>query len=134
MTLIANSEVKMAGSQFEEFVAIEVFSGDTPLPVTTTEQVAAALLTPGLPALSVVGRDGSGHLIMAVSGSVAPIGITTVAVLPGSPSGTKVPVYRSGCFNPAALNWGASYNTDELKRRAFEGTGAEIVIKTSPVA
>lgn len=133
MTVIVNSEVKMAGSQTEDFSTIELLSGSTPLVSTTAEVVAASLLTPGLPAHSVVGRDASGNLIMAVLGSVAPIGITTAAVLPGATVG-NVAVYRSGCFNPAALNWGASYDTDAKKRLAFEGTGADILIQKSPVA
>lgn len=139
MTVISDVEVKMAGSQYEQFTTIELFSGDTPLPVTTGEVVASALLTAGLPAHSVVGRDASGELVLAVhdadtpANAIKPIGITVSAVLPGASVG-NVAVYRAGCFNPAALNWDTSYSTDTLKRLAFEGSGAEIVIKKNPVA
>jgi len=139
MTVISDVEVKMAGSQYEEFTTVELFSGDTPLPVTTAETVAAALLVTGLPAHSVVGRDASGKLVLAVhdtvtpANAIKPIGITVSAVLAGS-TAANVTVYRAGCFNPAALNWDVSYTTDAIKRLAFEGSGAEIVIKKNPVA
>lgn len=136
MTVISNSEVKLAGSSQEEFSTIELFSGDTPLPVTTAEVVADALLAAGLPAYSVVGREaGTGKLVLAKTSATAvvPIGITAAAVLAGATVG-NMPVYRAGCFNPAALNWHADYSTDALKRLAFEGTGADIVIKKNPVA
>lgn len=139
MTVISDVEVKMAGSQNESFTTVELFSGDTPLPVTTAEEVAASLLTTGLPAYSVVGRDGNGKLVLAVhdavtpANAIKPIGITVAAVAVGAAVG-NIPVFRAGCFNPAALNWHSSYNTDALKRLAFEGSGAEIVIKKNPVA
>lgn len=141
MTVISNDEVKLAGSQWEEFSTIELFSGDTPLPVTTSEVIDDTLLAAGVPAYSVMGRDPtSKKLVYALTGSVdpaddiAPIGITGAAVLAGASVG-NVPTYRAGCFNPAALNWPASYSTDALKRLAFEGsTAANIVIQKNPVA
>lgn len=139
MTVISDVEVKMAGSQYEEFSTVELFSGDTPLPVTTSEVVADALLTTGLAAYSVVGRDATGKLVLAVhdtdtpANAIKPIGITVAAVAAGATVG-NIQVFRAGCFNPAALNWDASYTTDEIKRLAFEGSGAEIVIKKNPVA
>lgn len=139
MTVINNSEVKMAGSQWEEFSTIELFSGDTPLPVTTAEVIDDALLAAGVPAYSIMGRSATGTLVYALTGSVdplddiKPVGITVAALTAGSTLG-NMPIYRAGCFNPAALNWPASYSTDALKRLAFEGSGAEIVIKKNPVA
>lgn len=138
MTLITNSEVKMAGSAWEEFSTLELFAGDTPLPVTTSEVVDATLLAAGVPANSVMGRSATGTLVYATWDAVAanavkPIGITVAAVLPGAASGA-VPCYRAGNFNPAALNWHSTFDTDAKKRLAFEGTGVDVVITKSPIA
>ncbi len=53
---------------------------------------------------------------------VRPIGITFYAVSTPT-SGNKVgaPVYIAGCFNPALINWPASFDTDAKKYAAFNG-------------
>ena len=132
MPLISDADVGIASVSTDVFTSVELLSGDTPAVVTTNEPIASALLTSGIPARTLVGRDGSGNLVKAVLGSVAPIGITVVTVAAASGAGTKVPVYRAGCFNPAALAWDASYDTDEKKRLAFEGSNPQIFIKKNP--
>lgn len=60
------------------------------------------------------GTDFTGDGIKAM-------GITTCAVAVAVGATDKIDVYRSGMFNPDALNWHASFDTDEKKRKAFEG-------------
>lgn len=68
------------------------------------------------------------------------IGITVTKVVTGAGGEYKgAPVYRGGCFNPLALNWHASYSTEEEKIRAFQGapTPTNIIMrrpKTATVA
>lgn len=63
-------------------------------------------------------------------GGIVPIGITTVKVLTGAGVQTTVAIFTAGCFNPDALNWDDSFNTDEKRRHAFVGspTPTNIVI------
>lgn len=133
-TTIPQNDPHMAATSTEDFKEIVLITGDTP--ITTTDEVVAdaVIVSADLPANSVVGRDVDGKLVLAVTGSVdpaddiAPIGITTATVKTGATT-KSVAVYRSGCFNPAALNFDASYNTDAKKRLAFEGTGSDILIR-----
>lgn len=133
MTLI-NQEPVLAGSSTEAFTTVTVFTGDSPV-VTTPEVVADAVIASvDLPALSVVGRDSSGKLVLAdisnatEANRIHPIGITTAAVKTGS-TVKSVAVYRGGTFNPAALNFHSSYDTAEKKRLAFEKLAPMIFIK-----
>lgn len=82
-----------------------------------------------IPALTPVGFDGSGRLIPAVAGTTQAIGITVIASVTDASTNYKgMPVYRMGCFNPDALNWPASYNTDALKFAAFNGAPSPTAI------
>lgn len=54
---------------------------------------------------------------------IKPIGITTAAVVGGA-ADQSIAIFRSGCFNPAALNWHASYDSDAKKVAAFRGADA----------
>jgi hypothetical protein len=65
---------------------------------------------------------GSATLTGGIGANVMPIGITTAAVTTGSGVTTTVDVYRSGMFNPDALTWDASFNSDAKKKAAFEGS------------
>lgn len=69
----------------------------------------------------VCGLDGTGKLVPAVLGTVAASVIVTQAVAAPTGAGVKVPVWYTGCFNPDALVWDASYDTDEKKANAFRG-------------
>lgn len=51
----------------------------------------------------------------------APIGVTTAPVK-ASATDQRVAAFRSGCFNPEALTWHASYDTDAKKAAAFRGS------------
>lgn len=133
MTTIPHTDAGMAGSATENFTTRVLITGNHPT-ITTPEAVAdATVASADLPALSVVGRAADGTLTMAVwsatpADAIAPIGITTATVLKGT-TGGSVPVYRDGGFNPDALNWHASFDTDEKKRLAFEATQPTLIIR-----
>lgn len=74
----------------------------------------------------VVGLDSNGDLVPATWNStpgnaIQPIGVVTQAVTGASDGSTTVPVFYAGCFNPAALVWDSSFDTDAKKRDAFVG-------------
>lgn len=123
----------------EDITAVDValFTGDSPPPLTVDMTVAASQT---IPALSLVGLDGSGNLIPAVSGGGSPvqaIGIAVAAITsPGSGALKSIPVYRGGCFNPDKLSWPASYDTEAEKFGAFNGapTPTNIVIRRPKTA
>lgn len=54
--------------------------------------------------------------------SLRPYGITTAPVVTGVSQTTTIDVYRSGHWSMDALVWHASFDTDEKKKRAFEGS------------
>lgn len=87
------------------------------------------------PAYTPVGLNASGQVIPAVAGSVQAIGITFYAV-DATAGAVEAPVYRAGCFNPAMLNWPASYNTDALKTAAFRGAPSptQIIVRKRKTA
>lgn len=108
---------------------IALVTGSEPAILQTDETVA---LSQTIPAYTPVGYDGSGDLVPAVSGTTQAIGITIIAVTtPGSGAKKAVPIYRAGCFNPAKLNWPASYDSALKKRNAFKGAPSptDIVIR-----
>lgn len=106
-----------------------------------------ALLTEDFPvadeqtisALHVVALDSNGRIIPALwhgteTSGAWPVGIAVIGatteddnVFPG------IPVYRAGCFNPDALVWPASFDTDAKKwsafRRALAPTGTNITLR-----
>ena len=69
----------------------------------------------------VVGYNGDNELVPAVNGSVQAIGVITQALDTTDREGVTVPTFYSGCFNPDALVWDASYATDADKLNAFVG-------------
>ncbi|WP_292329166.1 hypothetical protein, partial [Mesorhizobium sp.] len=52
---------------------------------------------------------------------VQAIGVTTAPVL-DTIAAQRVAIYRAGNFNPDALNWDASFDTDAKREAAFRGT------------
>lgn len=133
-TLINQDDPGMAVLKTESFKTIPLFTGDTPVN-TTPEVVADAVVTgQDLPAYSVVGRDAQNKLVMAdisdvdPANHILPIGITTATVKDGA-TAKNVSVFRSGMFNPDALNWDASYDDDTKKRLAFEASQPSIFIR-----
>lgn len=133
-TSIPHEDPHMMATSTEDFKNVELFSGDKEV-VTQSYTVADAVIASAdLPAYSVVGFDASNKLVKAITGSVdpdddiKPIGITTATVKMGSTVKT-VAVYRTGCFNPEALVWPTSYDTDAKKKHAFDHLGADILIR-----
>lgn len=126
MATIPHGDVHIATSQTDSYTQIVLLTGDTPAIVTTSEVAAVAL-----PQWSVVGRDTNGKLVLATAAAVdpiKPIGITVNAVDPAVGTLDTVAVYRAGCFNPKALNWDATFDTDAKKKMAFEATGTQIFL------
>lgn len=89
--------------------------------IATTETSAANF--------SFGGATLSGGTDVAGAG-IAPRGITTVDVTTGPGGAASVALFEAGCFNPNALNWDDSFNSDEKKKHAFDGapTPCNIVI------
>lgn len=112
-------DVGTPGFTTEEFSEQILFTGN-PAQIRSSEPVAdAAHASAELPILSVVSLDANGAIVLAQYGTPA-CGITVAAVAAGS-TGVSVDIFRDGTFNPAMLNWHASFDTDEKKRRAFQG-------------
>jgi hypothetical protein len=131
MPNVPYSDVGIAGFEVSDaFTQQELFNSSVPLPVTEDFPVGE---NTDLPAFSVVGLSAAGNLVLGqTSGTaVAPIGITTAPVKTGAGQTDRIAVFRSGNFNPAALNWHADYDTDAKKAAAFRGspTPTNIVIR-----
>lgn len=129
MTVI-NKTPGIAKFQSEDFTEEELFTGDAPI-FSTNETLLDQ--NADLPAYSVVGRiTASGKITLsqqnAVDGSQNPIGVTCYA-MPDPGADKTIAIYRGGCFNPAKLNWHATWNTDALKKLAFEAAQPTIFIK-----
>lgn len=119
---------------FDNFVLPPgLLMGDEPSVMAEGETFGASLT---YPAYTVVGRvTSSGAVIQSVrtasDGSQNPIGFIAIGVTTGSSGSAKVPVYKAGVFNPNALVWDASWDTDERKRLAFKA-GAPMILIVAP--
>lgn len=103
---------------------VELFGGNTPLPVTQPYVMAAAA---DWPIGTVVGLNGGGLLVKAnTSGPVKPIGVTAAATL-ATATDLHVPVFVQGCFNVDALTFHADYSTPTLKANAFGAATDQLV-------
>jgi len=136
MTKIPFADYGIPTVQTEEFTTVELFAGDTPHVVTDTSTVPEALATAGIPAWTPVFVDPATRVVsLAVydadpGDAVVPNAITVATVQPGSPADTSMPVYKAGCFNIRALNWPASFDSNDKKFAAFaSATDAQIYIK-----
>lgn len=98
-----------------------LLTGDTPAVFTTDEIV---LTGQTLAQYTVVGFDLNGKLVPAeADGDPKAIGVLAYAVDTATVAGDKTAlVYRSGHFNMDVLVWDASFTTDALKKKAFEGS------------
>lgn len=108
---------------------IALVTGSEPAILQTDETFAASQ---DIPAYTPVGYNNDGDLVPAVLGTTEAIGITIIRVVtPASGAKKAAPIYRAGCFNPAKLNWPASYDTPLKKRNAFKGapTPTNILIR-----
>lgn len=66
------------------------------------------------------------------AGGIRPVGITTVdAIIAAGINTASVAIFTSGCFNPNALNWDDTFNTDDKKKHAFVNSpmGTIIILK-----
>ncbi len=104
-----------------------ILSPGYPLPVTADLE---------LQQFAVVGLE-DGALVLATHDddpevAIKPIGVLTQHVVGKSDGTTTVPVFYSGCFNPDALVWDDSFDTEEKKRAAFEGspTPTQVLIRS----
>ena len=87
-------------------------------------------LEPGFPMPMKIGQalrqfevltlDADNLLVPAQEGAPAMF-VCTQAVAAPTGAGVTVPVWHAGCFNPDALLWHASYDTDAKKAMAFHG-------------
>lgn len=121
MPQITQGDVHIASLNTDTFTTIALLTGDTP-PVVTQHEVT----TVALAQYQVVGRNAGGTIVPAVLGTVEAIGITVNAIDPAVGTVDSVAVYRAGCFNPKALVWDATYDTDQKKKVAFEAKGNPI--------
>lgn len=120
MATIPYGDVHLASAEVDSFNTIALLTGDTP-PIVTMAEVAGA----DLKQWQVVGRDAAtGKVVPAVLGTTEAIGVAVNSVAVDK----SVAVYRAGCFNPKALIWDASYDTDAKKKIAFEKTGTQIFV------
>lgn len=93
-------------------------------------------LAPGYPMLAatdqdfkqfhVVGYNASGELVPATwnatpANAIQAIGVITQRLDTTDRTGVTVPVFYTGCFNPDALVWDATFDTDAKKMVAFNG-------------
>lgn len=110
----------IAAQSGDEILAdqVDIYGGDIPAVFATQETI---LTGQTLAARTVVGFDGAGKIVPAEAGVVDAIGVLPYAV--DSTAGDIVGegIWRGGNFKPSALVWDASYNTDALKAKAFEG-------------
>lgn len=116
MTDITGSNAGMAASETgDTYRTVELFSGDTPLPTTEDFPVPSGVT---FAEFSVVGLSGGNLVLANTSGPIKPLGVTVGEVLDVG-AAQRAPIYRTGCFNPAALTWHADYSTDAAKAAAF---------------
>lgn len=81
---------------------------------------------------SVVGLDVNGDIAMATEdGTVQAIGVLAHAAALGATGSGTGQVFYSGCFNPDALVWDASFTTDAQREAAFRGapTPTTIIVR-----
>jgi hypothetical protein len=114
----------------DTIVAADVYliTGNEPAIMTKDEIVA---FSQTIAALTVVGKNPAGEIVPAVldtvtpANSIKPIGVAIIGATTGGTGDKKgLPVYRAGCFNPDALVWPASFDTEAKKQAAFEGSPA----------
>lgn len=105
---------------------IYLITGNEPAVMTKDEIYA---FNQDIDALTVVGKNAAGEIVPAVldtgtpANSIKPIGISIIDVVTGGTGEKKgAPIYRAGCFNPDALVWPASFDTEAKKQAAFEGS------------
>lgn len=124
---------KASFEQLDTWFAKSLLSGTWPPFVTGLPQPVTANLV--LQQFAVVGLD-DGALVMATYNidpdlAIKPIGLVPHAVVGAADGSTTAPIIYSGCFDPDALVWDASFDTAGKKVNAFVGspTPTQIVIR-----
>lgn len=82
---------------------------------------------------SVVGLDANDEIAMATEdGTVQAIGVLAHAAALGASGSGNGQVFYSGCFNPDALVWHASFDTAAKREAAFRGapTPTTIIVRS----
>lgn len=116
MTTIPYSDPgKASFEELDDYTNGFLLSGSHPALATFPEKFSGAATLPQF----LVVKEVAGFIVPATDGTPAS-GVLMHAVASGTPAGS-VPVAYSGCFNPAALVWDASYTTEAKKLAAFNG-------------
>lgn len=126
-TVIKFGDTGLPAFQTGGFTGIEPFSGPTPINVKNFDVDPAAVAAAPMPIFSVVGLGANGLTYAKQDGSVQAIGVTTAPIDAGV-AAANVGIFMDGTFNPAALTWDASYDTDAKKLAAFDGAPTPTVI------
>ena len=116
----------------ETFTNVELYSGKSSIDEPTVHPLdAATVAAAALPAFAVVGMGAGGIALAKYDKSVQALGITVSPIPMGAAAGSQIAIFRDGVFNPAALTWDATFDSDAKKLAAFEGapTPTRIVIK-----
>lgn len=89
-----------------------------------------------LAAYTVVGLDGAGRIVPAVSGTTQAIGFLMYPVTSGVGEYPVGRILRSACFNPnfSAIVWPASYDTAAKKMNAFNGAPSPTQFVARPLS
>ncbi len=96
-------------------------AGEAGNAIATTEAGTGASFA----AATLVGGTGEG---------VKAVGIMGMKAVTGVSEAINADIWRDGMWNPLALTWDASFNTDEKKRKAFQGAPSPtaITIRKNP--
>ncbi len=133
MSDIKYQDIGLAGVQSDSFTQMELFFGDTPIPVTEDAIVPAAIATAGLAAWTPVHVDpGTRVISLADQATTLANAITVVSIDADSPADSALSVYTAGHFNMNALAWPAEYTTDAHKRGAFAAETANQIRVSKP--
>lgn len=110
----------IATIESDQFTIVPLLSGEEPEVITQAESVDAGFAG-DIPAFTPVERVAGGGIQPAVAASGNKfIGITATPYVAEVSTLKKVPVMKAGMFNPAALAWDASFDTDAKKAALFE--------------
>jgi len=129
-TNIPIGDAGMAASEFSDtFTSTELFNSAIPQAVTEDFEVPE---NSDFEQFAVVALTADDTLTMAVDGAAQAVGILLLSVQTGAGETKRVPIYRAGNFNVAALQFDASFDTDEKKLGAFRGAPAptNIVVRS----
>lgn len=121
-----------AFEQGDTYSQVELFNSAIP-PLTTEDFEVAASTT--LVDRAVVGLNAAGKLVMAQTSATAvvPLGVVPdgAGIVTDGSNAKRIPIYRSGNFNPAALVYHADYDTVAKKCAAFRDspTPTNIIVR-----